>query len=1050
MACGHGVSQTMEDAFRTPPAEAKPIMIWQWMDGLVSQEGITADLEAYKTAGIGGVQNFQVGGPLQGLVKDTANDIGTERWKHLMKFAIDECARLGLSFGTHNCPGWSSSAYPTVEPEYAMQKLVWRSLPITSFKGKGGRIPLPEQPEVDGRWGYYEDIAVLLVPDDSIVKLEDICVYEASQFPLPLKKLWSGNYCIYRFGHTAGGKTNQGTAPESGVGLECDKMSREAVKHYWDTYPSLLIELAGNETGKTFQRLEIDSYEAGGQEWTKLMPEEFKKRRGYDITPWLLAVAGVTIDNDDATKKFWKDWQETVSDLFAENYYGYMSTLAHQHGLQLLVQPYGTGGAKPFSPINTEKIVKHLAADDPISAEFWTRPKTWGWSDVPRVVNAARQAGHRLVYAEGFTCWPLHAWKDDPASLKAIADSAFCMGINKLMLHAGAHNPWVGAKPGMTFGMWGTQWTPGQTWWKDGARPLFDYFTRCQTLLQRGDYVDGFSCHQQSLTSDVDGIQWIHRRDKGCDIYFIVNTTDMHIAPILTVNVNGMLPEIWNPETSDMTEADAWTLSDGRTMVSLSLEGRQSLFIVFRQPTTEHGPGLDVKPSRIADQMPIDGEWSVDFGEGKQVVFSALKPWDESADDDIKYFSGTACCRQTIYLKELNRASRYVLDLGEVKNLATVKVNGHRFDCLWRPPFRVDITDALMGGENILEVEVTNLWVNRMIGDEQEADDVEWSEPFQFGAAPDTPAIGRFMQRVPDWLRKGTPRPSSKRKAVISFKFFEKDAPLLRSGLLGPVTLIKQEAKLPKPSSVEKEFWIKCGERKIYGILSTPNDGKKKHPLVIVAHGFNGTYHHGRNYFKTLADLGYQCYTFDFPCGSLHSRSDNNTMEMSVLDEQRDLESIVRYFMGQADVDRKNIVLLGGSQGGLVAALTAANMSKNVCKLMLEFPAFCIPDNWNDRYAHKEDIPDTTRVWNVPIGRRFFEELRDLNVYSIIGDYRKPVLIVHGDSDPIVPIDYSRKAVHVYRGARLHEISGAGHGFKGKDIELYLSYLIDFLRHTKY
>ena len=97
--------QTIEDVFMNPPAEAKPIMIWQWMDGMISEEGITADLEAYQKAGIGGVQNFQVGGTAQGLVKDTANAIGSERWQQLMRFTISECRRLGLTFGTHNCRG---------------------------------------------------------------------------------------------------------------------------------------------------------------------------------------------------------------------------------------------------------------------------------------------------------------------------------------------------------------------------------------------------------------------------------------------------------------------------------------------------------------------------------------------------------------------------------------------------------------------------------------------------------------------------------------------------------------------------------------------------------------------------------------------------------------------------------------------------------------------------------------------------------------------------------------------------------------------------------
>ncbi|MBQ1701812.1 MAG: DNA-binding protein, partial [Prevotella sp.] len=146
------IGQTIEDDFMNPPAEAKPIMIWQWMDGLITKEGITADLEAYQKAGIGGVQNFQVGGNAQGLVKDTTNAIGSERWQQLMRFAISECSRLGLTYGTHNCPGWSSSAYPTVKPEYSMQKLVW-----TMVESQGKRRIRLMQPETN--FGYFEDIA---------------------------------------------------------------------------------------------------------------------------------------------------------------------------------------------------------------------------------------------------------------------------------------------------------------------------------------------------------------------------------------------------------------------------------------------------------------------------------------------------------------------------------------------------------------------------------------------------------------------------------------------------------------------------------------------------------------------------------------------------------------------------------------------------------------------------------------------------------------------------------------------------------------------------
>ena len=1026
------VCQPIEDVFKNPPAEAKPIMIWQWMDGLISKEGITADLEAYQKAGIGGVQNFQVGGPTQGRVKDTTNAIGSERWQQLMRFAISECQRLGLSFGTRNCPGWSSSAYPTVKPEYAMQKLVW-----TMQESRGQRLVRLKQPE--HAFGYYEDIAVVALPDDSIVQKEQIIVAPGgASIRLPI-----GKWRVYRFGHTANGKTNSATAPESGVGLECDKMNREAVDHYWSGYPAMLLTLAGEEAGKTFQRLEIDSYEAGGQEWTKRMPEEFQQRRGYDILKWLPALAGAVIDNHQATEQFKCDWRETVSDLFAENYYGYMSLLAHEHGLTLLVQPYGTGSAKPFNPINTDKIVRQLAADDPICAEFWAKPTNWGWKDIPRVVNAARQAGHETVYAEGFTCWPLHAWRDDPARLKVIADSAFCLGINKLMLHAAAHNPWVNARPGMTFGMWGTWWTPGQTWWKDGAGPLFSYFARCQALLQRGRFVDDFRSREPSLTADVDGIQWIHRKDGEADIYFISNTKDGTLAPTITVDGTGRKPEVWNPETGEEKEAAVWTVADGKTQVGLKLTTRRAVFLIFKEKTTATASAEDNRPSLTKDTLPMHGPWNVSFADGKRVEWTSLKPWNESTDNDIKYFSGTARYSYQLYLKSLDRHYRYVLDLGEVKNLAEVRVNGTVCGTLWHSPFAIDITEALLGGDNTVEVDVTNLWVNRMVGDEQEPDDVEWSEPVSFGAS----SIGRFMKEVPSWLSQGLSRPT-RRKAVVSMKFLEKDTPLLRSGMLGPVALQMKDAEAGLPS-VEEELWIKHGEHPIYGVLSTPDNGVKRHPIAIIAHGFNGTHHSGRNYFKMLNELGYMCYTFDFPCGGTGSRSDNNTVNMSVLDEQKALETIVRYFKSRPDVDRKNIVLLGGSQGGLIAALTAAKMQKDISRLVLEFPALCIPDNWNSRYPQVSDIPDTMRIWQVPIGRRFFTELRDMDPYKAVEAYHRPVFIVHGDADNIVPIAYSRRAVQVYKQARLLEIPNAGHGFNGEDFKQSLYNISQFLKEEE-
>lgn len=271
----------------------------------------------------------------------------------------------------------------------------------------------------------------------------------------------------------------------------------------------------------------------------------------------------------------------------------------------------------------------------------------------------------------------------------------------------------------------------------------------------------------------------------------------------------------------------------------------------------------------------------------------------------------------------------------------------------------------------------------------------------------------------------------------------------LKTILIAVVLLLGHTYRTLAQSSCErftKEIRIENNSRSIYGVLSRPEYGNGKQPVVIIAHGFNGTHDFGRNYFETLNNLGYQCFTFDFPCGSVNSRSNNNTMEMSILDQQSDLEAIVRYFKSRPDVDADNIVLIGESQGGLVASLTAAHVAKDIRRLILVYPALCIPAQWNKRYPQLSEIPDTTRIWNVPLGRRFFTELRDMDVFNVIGKFKKPVLIIQGDADAIVSLEDSRRALNIYKDARLHIIPSAGHGFKPNELKQSLSQIEGFLK----
>lgn len=222
------------------------------------------------------------------------------------------------------------------QPEYSMQKLVYSDTILTPRqlkKLKKGKLELAK-PDIDKRYDYYEDIVVLAFPNDSIVaksSIIDLTECFDGMYLSGLRNVASdSDMVIMRIGHTTNGKTNAAQAPESGQGLECDKMRREAVKHFWDGYPSMLVEIAGELAGTVFDRIEIDSYEAGGQNWSVVLPEEFK-RKGYDILPYLPYMTGsAVVDSQEECDRFMNNLVDVATSLVAENYYGYLNQLASQ------------------------------------------------------------------------------------------------------------------------------------------------------------------------------------------------------------------------------------------------------------------------------------------------------------------------------------------------------------------------------------------------------------------------------------------------------------------------------------------------------------------------------------------------------------------------------------------------------------------------------------------------------------------------------------------------------------------------------------------------
>jgi hypothetical protein len=255
-------------------------------------------------------------------------------------------------------------------------------------------------------------------------------------------------------------------------------------------------------------------------------------------------------------------------------------------------------------------------------------------------------------------------------------------------------------------------------------------------------------------------VLFVHRRLPDGDIYW-VNNRNARVETIeATFRVDGKAPELWRADTG-ATEPASYRIAAGRTTVPLRLEPNDAVFVVFRKAAS--APSLSLPERKETLLAAVEGAWAVAFqpnrGAPDGITLEKLTSWSDSRDAGVKYFSGTGT-----YTKEIDAPAswfqsgvRLWLDLGDVKNIADVSVNGKALGIVWKRPFRVDVTGVLKPGPNRLQVGVTNLWVNRLIGDQQ-----------------------------PDAARKYT---------YTTQAFYRSNSPLLPSGLLGPVQVVSLSAK---------------------------------------------------------------------------------------------------------------------------------------------------------------------------------------------------------------------------------------------------------------
>ena len=246
-------------------------------------------------------------------------------------------------------------------------------------------------------------------------------------------------------------------------------------------------------------------------------------------------------------------------------------------------------------------------------------------------------------------------------------------------------------------------------------------------------------------------LEFVHRRLGDGDLYFVDNRGDNGHKVDATFRVSGKEAELWHPETGAI-EPVSFKIAGGRTTVPLDLEPWGSVFVVFRTPTT--ATSRHVSAGKKNELATLDGPWKISFQSGRgapeSITLDKLESWTENSDPGVKYFSGTGTYTRTIDTPAawLAKGAQVWIDLGDVKNLAGVTVNGKSMGVVWHAPYRVNVTSALKAGSNELAVKVTNAWVNRLIGDEQ------------LGAT---------------------------RITFADVKPYKANSPLLASGLLGPV-----------------------------------------------------------------------------------------------------------------------------------------------------------------------------------------------------------------------------------------------------------------------
>jgi hypothetical protein len=511
----------LEAGWQHPPAAARTRCWWWWLNGNVTKEAITRDLEAMAAKGLGGANIIDAGGAEQRGNRQVPHgpDFGSPEWRELFLHALREADRLGLELGFNIQSGWNLGG-PTVEPRDAAKKLTFAELDVD-----GGALIERELPRSRTIGDYYVDVALIAIPlsgdggAERVARIDNFAQKAYYEYPgsfiagdashllevgdvdaetTPIaadavldltsslgdgRLRWQappGRWRLIRLGYTLSG-ARISTHSEGWDGWAIDYLDRGAFENYWGEVIEPMLEEAGPLVGRSLRFVHTDSWELGPVNWTPRLLEEFRARRGYELARYWPVLAGYVVGDAETSTRLLNDFRRTLADLIADGNYAPFAEHAHERGLGI----HPESGGPHAAPVDA---LANLGLSDIAMGEFWADAGTHRVRDFERFFtkqpsSAAHVHGRRLVMAESFTSIGPH-WEEDPQSLKPEFDRAACEGLNLVMLHTFDCSPASMGVPGQAY-FAGTHINPHVTWWRH-ADAFFSYLNRCQFLLQQG------------------------------------------------------------------------------------------------------------------------------------------------------------------------------------------------------------------------------------------------------------------------------------------------------------------------------------------------------------------------------------------------------------------------------------------------------------------------------------------------------------------------------------------------------------------------------------